>query len=859
MVGVRMRPWWWLVAGGLVATGAGLFALVEGSTPWLVLGFVAACASPALPFVARWWADRERTRVERRAVVESSVQPVDTNGPSSLLAPDHQVVPFQGRSVELAALVGWCEADGSPLRLITGPGGVGKSRLGEELRALMSQLGWRCVAVGDEQEATILARVRGTTDGPVLLVVDYADTRHEIDHLVRQVAAEPTGVRVLLIARSAGEWWKRLSVGSPRIRAMVQGAYDGLELAYRIDAGASDQEILDTAAAAFAQHVGIPTPPVHLTGPSGGRVLDLHAVSLVTVLRALRHEPLDVEVTDVFAELLGHEQRHWIGTAAHVGLLDGPDGLTTELLGQAVAAIYLTSPADQAEARDVLARVDRRVATPKVLAWLRDLYPPRSNQQWIGTLQPDRMAELHLVNELSASTPLAAVLLDRLAEREARNAIAVLARAVADHFSDHDVRTRALALLDRAIGGLPDDAELLRSVSAVIPYPSEVLTRPNLDLLERILALTAPSDSARRSWVLHEIAQRRFRLGRASEALGPLREAISLRQALAAAEPGENTPLLGASLRYLGVILSELGEPHHALSATQQGVQIELRLPRTDRLNRLPQRARILCDLGARYHEAGLPDQAIGPLRQSVEINERLAHSEPEQTNPHLARALMNLAIAQNMLGHAEQALPSIRKAVAIRQVLARDNPDSDLVFLARALTDLSSCLVNATRPQEAIEPNLQAVQILREVAQASPGNHNPGLARSLRQLATAYRDAGHTSHAAACYHEAIAIHRDLATTRPGRRTWMALAESLAGLVSLQLTVQHPLDSLPLAREASQLLAWRTQVTRPEHLRPFAQALTTVLIAVANALDANDLTKEAQEFRREIAALRPAP
>ncbi|MFC8943144.1 hypothetical protein ACFT1B_34205, partial [Streptomyces griseoincarnatus] len=653
-----------------------------------------------------------------------------------------------------------------------------------------------------------------------------------------------------------GEWWKRLTVGSPRVRAMVQGAYDGSELPYRIDTEATDQQILDDAAAAFAHHFGIPTPPVRITGRGSGRILDLHAASLVTVLRARRNEPLDVDVAGVLADLLGHEQRHWIGTAEHAGLLDGPDGLTTQLLGRVVATIYLTSPGDETEARQVLARLDSAVATPKVLAWLRDLYPPRGPEHWIGTLQPDRMAELHLVNELTASTALAAALLDGLADREARNTVAVLTRAVADHFSDKDIRTRALGLLDRAIGGLPDDVELLRSVSEVIPHPSEVLTQPSLGLLERILDLTDPADVAGRSWALHEIAKRRFRLGRPTEALDPLREAIVLRRTLAAAEPGKNEPLLGASLRYLGVVLSELGEPQDALAPTLEAVQIELNLPRTDRLNRLPYRARIMCDLGARYHEAGRPELAIAPLRESVKINEQLAHSEPEQTNPHLARSLMNLAIAQNMLGQAAQALPSIRRAVAIRRVLAQDNPDSDLVFLARALTDLSSCLVNATRPHEAIEPGLQAVQILRELDQATPGSHTAGLGRSLRQTATAYRDAGHAEQAAACYQEAVSIHRDLAAARPGRRASMALAESLAGLITLQLTLQHPTDALPLAREAARLVDWRTHETRPENLRPVAQSLTTVLLAVAHALDANGRTDEAQALRREIAALR---
>jgi tetratricopeptide (TPR) repeat protein len=858
MDGLRLRPWWWLVAGGVAAVGAGVLTLAEGSGPWLVVGFVTVCISPALPFVGRWWADWERRQAGQRAVVESSVPPRDEDGPSTLLAPDRQVVPFQGRAVELDVLIEWCQGKGSPLRLITGPGGVGKSRLASELRERMSDQGWACVVVGDEQEATILAKVRAATDRHVLLVVDYADTRQQVGDLVRQVAADPDGVHVLLIARSAGEWWKRLAVGSPRIRAMVQGAYDGTELSHRVDTGATDQQILDAAAAAFAKQFAIPTPPVHIRGRGGGTILDLHAASLVTVLRARQGEPLDVDVASVLAELLEHEKRHWIGTAEHARLMDGPDGLTTGLLGQVVAAIYLTSPTQESEARDVLARLDPRVATPKVLAWLGDLYPPRGPEQWIGALQPDRMAELHLVSELSASSTLAAALLDDLSGRDARNTVAVLARAVADHFSDTDVRTRALGLLDRAISGLPDDVELLRSVSALIPHPSEVLTQPNLVLLERILDLTDPADTAARSWALNEIAKRRFRLGRPTEALGPLREAIELRRTLAAAEPGKNKPLLGASLRNLGVVLSELGEPQHALKATLEAVDIELNLPRTDRLNRLPHRARIMCDLGARYHEAGLPELAIAPLRESVQINEELARSEPEETNPHLARSLMNLAIAQNLLGQATQALPSIRRAVAIRQVLARDNPDSDLVFLARALTDLSSCLVNDTRPHEAIEPCLQAVKILRELEQATPGSHTAGLARCLRQTATAYRDAGHAPQAIAYYNEAIEIHRELAAAYPGRRSSIALAESLAGLITLQLTLQHPLDSLPLAREAAQLIDWRTQETEPENLRPPARSLTTILIAVAHTLEATDHTTQAQAVRREIAALRTA-
>lgn len=862
MDGVRIRPGWWLIAGSVAAVAAGIFTFVDDSAPWLVLlAFVAACVSPATPFVGRWWEARLARSVARQAVIESSALLRQEGGPSSLLAPDRQVVPFRGRADELDALVRWCEGEGSPLRLITGPGGVGKSRLAAELKELMASEGWECVAVGEEQEPSILARVRSATDDPILLIVDYADTRHELDDLVRQVAADPAGVRVLLIARSAGEWWQRLKAGGPQVREMIQGAYDGIDLPVRVDTVVTDEQIVADAVAAFAQQLDLPVPDVRLSGrtPGRGRILDLHAASLVAVLDAQHghtgNEPLAVDVSDVLADLLEHEQRHWIGTADLAGLLHGSDGLTVELLRQIVAALYIAPPADEHETRRLLARVDPSAATPKVLHWLRDLYPPRNAEHWIGTLQPDRMAELHLVNELSASPGLAAALLDDLDGRNARHAAATLARSVADHFSDQQIRARALRLLDRTVSALPDDLELLRSVSAVIPYPSEVLTQSDLSLLNRILGLIDPGDAAARAWVLHDIGTRLYHLGRRNQAIGPLTEAIQERRVLADADPVKHGAELAASLRYLGVVLSELGRAHDALPPTQEAVEIEERLVLADRDTYLPYLARILCDLGTRYHEAGLPEEAIAPLQESVRINEQLAKVDPERTNPHLARSLMNLAIALNMIGRPAPALPAIRKAVEIRRVLARDNPDGDLVFLARALTELSSCLVLNARPQDGAAAGQQSVDIRRQLAETNPERHTAGLALSLRQTATALRYAGSQAEAALYYREAITIERGLVATHPGPGMATALAESLTGYAAMLTSLQHPSVALPLAHEGERLIAWRKNETSPAALLPAARSLSNVLTNIADVLDANEQTSEAQAHRQEAAAL----
>jgi tetratricopeptide (TPR) repeat protein len=876
MDGRRLSSWWWLVAGGVVAVATGLFAFVDDDLPWFVLlGFAAGCASPAVPFVARWWQESQDRQVLRQEVLESSVARRQHGGPSSLLAPDRQVVPFQGRAVELDGLVRWCQGKGPPVRLITGPGGVGKSRLAAELAARMTRQGWECVAVGEDNESTILGRVRGATDKPILLVVDYADTRRELDDLVRQVATDPADLRVLLIARSAGEWWQRLTVGSPQVREMIRGAYDGADLPVRIDSGVTDQEIVREAAVAFAERLGVPAPEVELSGQGRrrGNVLDLHAASLVAVLRAQHphtgdgqddgERPPTVDVPDVLADLLGHEQRHWIGTADQVGLLrHGPDGLTVELLRRVVAATYLAPPADEAEARALLARVDPSAATPKVLRWLRDLYPPRDAEHWVGTLQPDRMAELHLVKELAASTTLASALLDDLDGRNARLAVAVLARAAADHFSDQDIRAQAVNLLDRTIAGLSDDLELLRSVAAVFPYPSVALTRSHLSLLHRILDLIDPDDDVGRAWVLHDIGRRlSSMLGRHAEAIGPLTEAVATRRTLAQADPAQHEPHLAASLRTLGVVLSELGRPHDALGPTEEAVAIWRRLSRTDPHNRA-EYARTLCYLGTRYYEAGQADEAVPPLRKSLRINEHLAEHDPERTNPHLARSLMNLAIALNMLDRPDEALPHIERAVEIRRALARDDPDGQLLFLARALTELTSCLVISGRPQDAIEPGQEAVEIRRQLTETNPERHTAGFGLSLRQTAAALRYTGRTAAAAVRYHEAIAIERGLLAEHPNHPDpgpTTALAESLSGYAAMQLSREHPSQALAPAREAARLIGWRTDGARPEDLRSYARSLSSVLTNIADVLDANGHTEQAQAHRREAVSLLALP
>jgi tetraacyldisaccharide-1-P 4'-kinase len=63
--------------------------------------------------------------------------------PSFLLQARYVVVPFRGRTAELAEVAAWCHSsDVVSTRLVTGPGGSGKTRFAAEIRKRLVDRGW---------------------------------------------------------------------------------------------------------------------------------------------------------------------------------------------------------------------------------------------------------------------------------------------------------------------------------------------------------------------------------------------------------------------------------------------------------------------------------------------------------------------------------------------------------------------------------------------------------------------------------------------------------------------------------------------------------------------------------------------
>ena len=136
--------------------------------------------------------------------------------PASLLRAAAEVVSFQGRDAELGALREWClETDSVSLRLVKGSGGQGKTRLALELVHSMAGDGWAAGFLApDAAEEPVDLTPIADSGVPVLVVIDYAETRtpqiRRLLPLLWESSDDSPPVRVLLLARSEGEWWERL-------------------------------------------------------------------------------------------------------------------------------------------------------------------------------------------------------------------------------------------------------------------------------------------------------------------------------------------------------------------------------------------------------------------------------------------------------------------------------------------------------------------------------------------------------------------------------------------------------------------------------------------------------------------------
>ena len=319
--------------------------------------------------------------------------------PGALLRAEYGVVPFHGRDDELANLLEWSGGDEAVrVRLYTGAGGMGKTRLALELCRRLAENGWQAgfLAPDPSRSPAEMWRDLRARDKPSVVVVDYAETRREllVPLLQEMYQAADGKIRMLLLARAALDWWEQLKNEGEGVGELLSGPatrwFTLMPLAMTVE---GREASYGKAAQAFAEHLGKAAPeapPEGLDAEHFERVLLLHMKALADI------EGVPVKDEDGILDYILHREHRFWGRLAQERDLskDLADGI-----GRAMGMITLGGGVDGEDhavsaigTLKLFADQDRSVLV-QVARLLHETYP---GSRWIEPILPDLLGE-HLI------------------------------------------------------------------------------------------------------------------------------------------------------------------------------------------------------------------------------------------------------------------------------------------------------------------------------------------------------------------------------------------------------------------------------------------------------------------------------
>ncbi|NUR00844.1 MAG: trypsin-like peptidase domain-containing protein [Streptomyces sp.] len=751
-------------------------------------------------------ADPQLEPAELAGLLEPAPPKRELKSPTALLRADAEVVSFHGREDTLADLERWCreDRDGLPsARVLTAPGGQGKTRLARQLMARMREQGWVAGQVARKPEGLRALRM---VQHPLLLVVDYAETRPElVRELWEETEESAYPVRLLLLARSRGSWVDRATVALPEIRlhALTPGAADR-ERAFR------------TAARDLADRLAEVAPrrdvdwPRLVDGLRDARPAASHGpetaltVQMAALAALLRHAPTsegDEDEDTLETKLLYHEKTYWLDTADGWGM--GPREKV--LLGQAVTAAVLCPAQDKGEARATIARLlpdEPHERVMNVVAWLCDLYPPPEGRYW-GRLEPDRLAEFQASAQIIRDPELLGRLFARAPDHQRVQTLTVLARAAVAH-ANESRKDQAREIVDRLREALrtvsadaPLTAAMLRAHSDALPERTHVLRDYALDVareLNRLCQATGEDPQALRdrAWALHNLAERHRAVGAWADARNAAAEAAAIREGLAAEGAVTHRTEWADSLLALSRASRQTGRLREAYEAGERALSLFRALAAEDgeeREKRERGLVRALLNLSRvvwrldpttiRFDQVAESDKYTD---EAVRRARKLAADHPDLDPLLLTEGLTERGVNLWRFSRHVESLSLSEEAVETSRRLATENPDAYTADLADALLGLALSYAGASRPPvESLTLECEAIALLTPLAEELPEVHRSSLAQLLHNRACSHSDDGDREAALKTMGEAIEHRTVLA-----RDSYGINASGLAHSVSMR-------------------------------------------------------------------------
>jgi len=794
------------------------------------------------------------------------------SGLSALLRAASRVVPFWGRTAELAQLNSWRDApDLLSVALVFGPGGQGKTRLASEFAARSELAGWAVVQArhqSDPQPRLPLAGSLREDQAGVLVVVDYAERwpRLELERLLQHRMLSQAGrARILLLARPAGYWWKALANPLVKLDATVAE----LPLGPLADSVAQRKKAFTAARNRFAEILGVAgisrlQPAGSLADDAYELALTLHMAALVAVDAHRRKAPAPDKPSGLSAYLVQREYDHWQTMADNQRISTPPPAMA-----RLAALGTLTQSLSHSDATDLLVSTGLagdRAAAQSMLDDYGSCSPTTGKfGQVLEPLQPDRLGEDFIADLLpdpdlgpAHGDPWMAGIPARLLTPASGDALpdygsAVLSVLVETGRRWEHVRQRYLfpLLLARprlalAAGGAPlvtlagyGDPELLTALQAILPRQRHVELDSGIAALTQRLTdygLAQTSDDAKRAQLYDELSARLSNSGLYRDALSATQDAVVIRRRLASADPARHEPALANSLGNLGIDLWTLGRPAEAPDAMAEAVAIYRRRAEAEPGAYEEDLAAELNNLAGSLIALERYEDALAPAAEAAGIFRQKATAGSGMLN-ELGSCLRNLAIIRNGLGQPQEALAAAQEAAENYRQLALIQPETYEVEFADALRSLGNRLSRLGRYDDALLAAEESVAIFRRLASANPASQEQNLAFALHGLATRLWDTGQREHSLTVSDEAIQLQLQLAE-HDASANQRALGTALNSFASRLLESSRPADALLAAQEAAEI--WqRLADAAPGHPEPQLERANTIRSRALSACQHN--------------------
>ena len=644
------------------------------------------------------------------------------------------------------------------------------------------------------------------------------------------------------------------------------------------------------------------TQPPAIDDPRLGNALTLHITALTDLLATATGQMPATAPGE--RELVRHERSYLRRAAAKRRLFDlgvlsdrvDDDERVAEgwaALERALAGVILLGPCDtsQAEAVGVLASEGR---TGDVVDWLAAVYPPDGGFT-VGTVQPDRLAELLLGPILTQQTDLLSQIGALTVDMDNALAVLFMLMRTADHSDFGQVGMQAADLITsrpdpfaaaapilaatlaepgRLEDGLihlgQEDPQAFRrtayTVLKLLPETSVSGALFSAALTQAMTSVLGSLAETNSESYLPDLAKNQFSLGwRLAEvgqwqaALAISREAVDRYRQLVETNPDAYLPGLVAALNSLGARLSQTGQRNAALAAIMEARDKCRELAAINPDANLPGLVMILNNLGIMLAETGQWQAALTETQEAIAIQRRLADSNPDEHLSHLAMSLTSLGVRLAQAGQRDAAVTAAQESADIYRQLAAADPDAHLPKYVASLTSLSNRLSQAGRQEAALAVARETANSYRRLVAINPDAYLPGLAGSLNNLGIVLAQAGQRQAAVAATQEAAATYRQLAGTEldahlPG------LAAALNNLSGQLGKVGQQQAAVSTAKEAADIYRQLAGTEPDAHLPGLAAALNILsdgLAGIGQIEAAVATGQEAVAIRRQLAGTDP--